>query len=81
MERFISALPNSDKYMDAYKNGREKAKAMCVSPYAAVSDWFMRQFPQFRSNPLFYLDNQPEIIDFSVVLDKAKKKPAADTVK
>ena len=76
MERFMSALPDGVDYLEAYFDLREKAEAMCASPYAVVSAWFMRQFPKFRTNPLFYLDNAPEIIDFSAVLEKAKKKPS-----
>lgn len=76
MERFMSALPDGVDYLEAYFDLRDKAEAMCASPYAVVSAWFMRQFPKFRTNPLFYLDNAPEIIDFSAVLEKAKKKPS-----
>lgn len=73
MERFMSALPDGVDYLEAYFDLREKAEAMCASPYAVVSAWFMRQFPKFRTNPLFYIDNAPAIIDFSAVLEKAKK--------
>ena len=77
MERFMSALPNGADYLGAYYELREKAEAMCASPYAVVSAWFMRQFPKFRKNPLFYLNNQPSIIDFADVVEMAKKKPSA----
>ena len=63
-------------YLEAYFTLREKAETMCASPYAAVSAWFMKQFPKFRSNPLFYLDERPAIIDFSAVLRKFAEKPA-----
>lgn len=76
MERFMSALPDGVDYLEAYFDLRDKAEAMCASPYAVVSAWFMRQFPKFRTNPLSYLDNAPEIFDFSAVLEKAKKKPS-----
>ena len=80
MERFVKALPNGEVYVDAYNNVREKAEDMCASPYAAVSAWFMKQFPQFRSNPLFYLDNKPNIIPISAVQEmaKAKKSPSVN---
>ena len=61
----------------AYPELREKADAMCASPYAAVSAWFMKQFPQFRSNPLFYLDNKPKVIPISTVLEMAKAKKSS----
>lgn len=78
MERFMNALPDGAEYHTAYWELREKADDMCASPYAAVSAWFMKQFPQFRSNPLFYLDNKPKVIPISTVLEmaKAKKSPA-----
>ena len=77
MEQFICALSPKDDtdYLEAFYEIRAKAEAMCASPYAVVSKWFMRQFPKFRSNPLFYIDNQPDIIDFSEALERAKKKP------
>ena len=34
------------------------------------------QFPKFRSNPLFYLNERPAIIDFSAVLRKFAENPA-----
>ena len=78
MERYMSALPNGADYLGAYFELREKAEAMCASPYAVVSAWFMRQFPKFRKNPLFYLNNQPSIIDFADVVEMAKKQPSAN---
>ncbi len=77
MERFMSALGDDGvDYLEAYFTLREKAEAMCASPYAVVSAWFMKQFPKFRSNPLFYLDSAPAIIDFSAILERSVKKPA-----
>lgn len=78
MERFILAVSPKDDtdYLEAFYTVREMAEATCASPYAVVSAWFMKQFPKFRSNPLFYLDERPAIIDFSAVLDRAAKKPA-----
>lgn len=79
MERFILALSPKDDtdYLEAFYTVREMAEAMCASPYAVVSAWFMRQFPKFRTNPLFYIDHKPDVIDFSAVLEEAKKKPSA----
>lgn len=78
MERFVKALPNGEVYVDAYNNVREKAEAMCASPYAAVSGWFMEQFPDYRKAPLNYLRNQPKVIDFSAILENAKAKPPVE---
>ena len=78
MEQYICAVSPKDDtdYLEAFYEVKAKAKAMCVSPYDAVSKWFVAQFPLYRTNPLFYLENQPEIIDFSAVLDRAAKKPS-----
>lgn len=80
MEQFMGALPNGAEYLTAYRELRGKAEAMCVAPYAAVSAWFMEQFPKFRKNPLFYVkeENSPKIIDFSTVLAKAKETPSVN---
>ena len=77
MERFMNALPDGAEYLTAYWELREKAEDMCASPYAAVSAWFMKQFPQFRSNPLFYLDNKPKVIPYSTVLEMAKARKSS----
>ena len=80
MEQFICALSPKDDtdYLEAFYAVREKAEDMCVSPYAAVSAWFMKQFPAFRSNPLFYVDNPPDLIDLEIILIKMKRKPLED---
>lgn len=72
MERFICAVSPKDDtaYLEAFYDVRDKAEAMCSSPYAVVSAWFMRQFPQFRSNPLFYLNELPAIVPFSAIVKK-----------
>ena len=79
MERFIFVVSEKDDtdYLEAFYTVRDVAEVSCASPYAVVSEWFMRQFPKFRTNPLFYIDNKPEIVDFSTILERAKKKPSA----
>ena len=78
MERFMCALPNSTEYLEAYFTLREKAEAMCPSPYSAVSQWFMKQFPKFKVNPLDYLENEPEIISYADILGIYEKKKASN---
>ena len=82
MERYICAISPKDDtdYLEAFYTVREMAEAMCSSPYAVVSAWFMRQFPKFRSNPLFYLNERPAIIDFTAILERSVKKPATVNV-
>jgi len=80
MENFIVSMSpkNDTDYLEAFYAVREKAENMCASPYAAVSAWFMKQFPAFRSNPLFYVDNPPDLIDLEIILNKMKRKPLED---
>ena len=59
MERFISALSNSEELMEQY----DFIKAYALNPYSAVVGWFEAQFPKFRKNPLYYLSNSVEVID------------------
>ena len=81
MERFMSALDDAGvDYLEAFYDLRDKAEAMCASPYAVVSEWFMRQFPKFRTDPLFYLGKEANIVDFSPILKRAAKKPEAEAV-
>ena len=71
MERFMAAIPEGQKYLDEYWKLRKYAKDMCLAPYAPVARWFMAQFPKFRENPLFYVKNSVEVIDFAAFLDNA----------
>lgn len=77
MERFMGALPNSQEYLDTYFTLREKAAKMCNSPYAAVRSWFEAQFPKYKTNPLFYLENSAEIIPFSDFVETPAKEEIA----
>ncbi len=81
MERFILAMSPKDNtdYLEMFYEIRDKAEDMCASPYSVVSKWFIEQFPKYRSNPLFYIDNQPEIIDIADVIEKAKKISAKES--
>lgn len=63
MEQFMRELPNSEKYLKEYQFLRETAAAVQHSGYALVRRWFMEQFPEFRTNPLVYLNSEPEVID------------------
>lgn len=70
MEKFMGALPEGKKHLETYKTLRNLAESMCPSPYAVVRKWFEKQFPLYRNNPLFYVKNSVEVIDYATVLDK-----------
>ena len=81
MELFMSSLPDGDRYLEPYAFLRYKAGKVQTSTYKAVRDWFVAQFPLYRSNPMFYLNNQVEpITDLSPFLQEEDKAPAQDAV-
>ena len=53
MEIFISSIPDNEKYFEEYSAIRYSDK--CVpSVYAEVRRWFVKTFPDYRTNPLSY---------------------------
>lgn len=62
MEKFMAALPENEKYLVEYDYIRNNAAAVQTNRYALVRRWFVEQFPQFRTNPLFYLYNAPTVV-------------------
>lgn len=76
MEKFMNALPEGKKYLDEY-NKLKAVADICPSPYAVIRRWFEAQFPEFRRNPLFYVNNSVEVIDFAAILEAAKPSDKA----
>ena len=73
MEKFMNALPEGKKFLDEY-NKLKAVADICPSPYAVIRRWFVAQFPKYREDPLFYVNNSVEVIDFAEYLDSANKK-------
>ena len=76
MEKFISALPNCDKVMDAYKYLRDIAGKAQTNSYKTVREWFVHQFPLYRINPIFYLYSEVIVIDPKTFHDQQQKQIA-----
>lgn len=74
MERFISALPNSEEYQREFEFMRDYAAAVQHNGYSLVREWFVRQFPEFRKNPLFYLNNAPVLLPGTTVIADTEAK-------
>lgn len=68
MERFISALPNSTEYQKEFEFMRDYASLVQHNGYSLVREWFVRQFPEFRKNPLFYLNHAPTVLPGTAVI-------------
>jgi hypothetical protein len=84
MEGFINGLPNNEEFIRAYNFLKYCGSLVSTTRYTAVRKWFVAQFPEFRKNPLFYLYNTPDLIDFEAIVEeiqmntqeKAEKKSA-----
>lgn len=63
MENFIAGLPNAEQYMREYNFLRECAADLQTSRHNLVKKWFLAQFPNFRTNPLVYLNQVPTPIN------------------
>ena len=76
MEKFISALPQNVEYMSEYTVVKNFATSVKGNGYPLVREWFMTQFPEFRKNPLFYLNNTPLIVKASTFMAENTKDAA-----
>ena len=71
MEKFISKIPQSETYRAEYDRVKDYAEAVSKNGYHLVRKWFVKQFPHFRKNPLFYIDNAPLLVLAKTVIDEA----------
>ena len=62
MEKFMDALPNGVEYRKQYDFLKDYASQVQANGYAIVRRWFEKQFQEYKSNPLFYLTEQPKVI-------------------
>ena len=69
MEKFIKALPKSESYLREYTFVKDFASAIQTNGYTLVRKWFVAQFPEFRKNPLAYLNSQPRVISAAEFID------------
>ena len=76
MEKFISALPQNEEYMREYTFVKEFGSLVQTNAYTLVRKWFVAQFPEFRKNPLFYLNNTPQIVKASTFMVENTKDAA-----
>lgn len=72
MERFMNTFTNSEEYLKVYNFLRYEAGFIQTSAYKTVREWFVKQFPEYRSNPLFYINNAPKVIDITPFLEQKK---------
>ena len=75
MERFINALPegeNKTQIFETYTFLRYDLGLIQTNAYKLVREWFVKQFPHYRKNPLFYLKNEVKVIDLKEFTEEQK---------
>lgn len=77
MERFIKAIPNNEAFMVEFEFVRDYASSIQTNGYALVRRWFMAQFPEFRTNPMFYLYHTPTVINACDLFKEAEQEDVA----
>lgn len=75
MEKFIKSLPKSEGYLREYTFVKDFASAIQHNGYTLVRKWFVAQFPEFRKNPLFYLNHSPALVSGASFLDQETAAP------
>ncbi len=73
MEKFMNSFPNSEEYLKVYNFLRYDTGHVQTSAYKTVREWFVKQFPEYRSNPLCYINNAPKVIDITSFLEQRKE--------
>ena len=77
MEKFMRVLPQGEAYLTEYNTVKEFAEVVKHNGYPIVRKWFVEQFPEFRKNPLFYLNNSPLVLHGSTFIQKEATDTAA----
>lgn len=62
MEKFLARIPNGASYRTEYEFVKEFATDLNGNGYPIVRKWFVAQFPHFRKDPMFYLNNSPLVL-------------------
>ena len=60
MEIHINAYENANDLLEVFETVKALSK-VCASPYKYVHDWFVAQFPNYKSTPIFQ-DNKLTVI-------------------
>jgi len=76
METFIMGLPAAETYMKEYLSLKNHAAEVQTNGYTIIRRWFVTQFPDFRKNPLTYLNTQPAVVSGAEVADQHKAEMA-----
>lgn len=61
MERFIRSMDNPEVYEAQYMKVKTFG-GIQNNNYSMVSKWFVKQFPEYRKNPIMYVFHSPEVV-------------------
>ena len=78
MEKFMSVLPQKEAYLTEYETVRAFAEVVKHNGYPIVRKWFVEQFPHYRKNPLFYLNNSPLVLHGSTFIESMAAEEGQD---
>ena len=72
MEGFMSVLPRAEEYLAQYNFLKYYAGLVQTNAYTLVRRWFVAQFPEFRKNPIFYLNNDVPVISAMTIIQEVE---------
>ena len=72
MEGFMSVLPRAEEYLAQYNFLKYCAGSVQTNAYTLVRRWFVAQFPEFRKNPIFYLNNDVPVISAMTIIQEVE---------
>ena len=80
MEGFIKGLPNNEEFLRVFNFLRYCGSLVSTARFTVVRKWFVAQFPNFRKDPMFYLNkaNSPELIGGLAFLNNESNAPDVD---
>lgn len=78
MEKFLSRIPNGAVYQKEYEWVKAFATDLNGNGYPIVRKWFVEQFPHFRKDPLFYLNNSPLVLHGQKFIEALPSKDQND---
>ena len=58
-------------YAEQYQEVKDFATDINGNGYTMVRKWFVAQFPEFRKDPMFYLNNKPVLVLAKTIMDEA----------
>ena len=69
MEKFMRVLPQGEAYLTEYETVKAFAEVVKHNGYPIVRIWFIEQFPHYRKDPLFYMNNSPLVLHGSTFIE------------